>query len=92
MLLTLRQSASEHPCDAEAIKDARAPFRRHRHPDRPGTSGITFAPHRGTCIGKRCCRLHIEGDARQAETTKAGSTQKERSKERCITTYDAPLA
>ena len=63
-----------------------------RPADRPGTDGITFAPHRGTCICKRCCRLHIEVDARQAETTKAGSTQKERSKELCITIYDAPSA
>ena len=35
LLLTLGQSASEHPCDAEAIKDARAPSRRHKRPDIP---------------------------------------------------------
>jgi hypothetical protein len=72
--LTLSQSASEHPCDAEAIKDASAPSRRHRSPDRPGTGGITFAPHMGTCICKRCCRVHVKVEAWQAEATKAGST------------------
>jgi hypothetical protein len=43
LLLTLGQSASEHPCDAEAIKDARAPSRRHRRPDHPSIDGIKLA-------------------------------------------------
>ena len=45
LLLTLSPSASEHPCDAEAIKDARAPSRRHRRPDSPSTDGIKLALH-----------------------------------------------
>ena len=43
LLLTLGQSASEHPCDAEAIKDARTPSRRHRRPDHPSIDGIKLA-------------------------------------------------
>ena len=43
LLLTLSPSASEHPCDAEAIKDARAPSRRHRRPDHPSIDGIKLA-------------------------------------------------
>jgi hypothetical protein len=41
--LTLSQSASEHPCDAEAIKNASAPSRRHRRPDHPSIDGIKLA-------------------------------------------------
>ena len=69
-------------------------------PRRPGARGGAPARRPTWSVSPGQGRQHlmgrwagaVQGEARQADTTAAGHTHKERSKERCITTYDAPLA
>jgi hypothetical protein len=88
--LTLGQSASENP---HMMK------RPSKTPTPPlDATGPGQARHRwhhictpyGYVYLQTVLPHYVKVETRQAETTKASSTHKERRKERCITTYDAP--